>query len=205
MAKKKTQASLFLLTDEQKETMRQMESYFDSLQAYFDAYNDIVAKAAQSLTSMIRAELVASLHASDIKLGSKRSASNKTAKLEYMIKQSVIYFTKKGMSITIGPGFTESDYQKVGALNYGALRGSTLKNTKSRASLRESLAATGQKSLIYERTRKGIQTTDALYRIDGHSFYTLNTGQIVRINAKLIEALQREINASFAKLKKAVA
>jgi len=202
---KKSKAALFLLTDEQKETMRQMESYFDSLQAYFDAYNDIVAKAAQSLTSMIRKELLNSLHSSDLHLGGKRSKSNHTAKLQSMAASSVIYFTRKGLSITMGSGYEEADYQKAGALQYGSIRGSTLKNTKSRASLRDSLANTGQSSLITSRFRKGKEIVDAVHRQEAHPYYTLGSGQLVRFNAALITAMQKQIDAKFLTLKAKVA
>lgn len=177
------------------ESLKGLEAALGKLDDYTRAYNGIIGRAAKKLIPDIRAALLSNLRASGLKLNKKRSESNTTKRLEEMIRQAVCFTTSKGIVITLPRGFAEKDYQKANALQYGAVRGNPVRNSRSRQKIKRIAETQYQQS-----DGKNRQVTAGITYVPAHPYFALNASQISALNEKLNQFIEEEYEETAKKI-----
>jgi hypothetical protein len=177
------------------DALKGLEAALGQLYDYTREYNGIIGRAAKRLTPDVRAFLLSNLRSSGLKLHGPRSSGNKTMRLEDMIRQAVCFTTSKGIVVTLPRGFSNSDYQKANALQYGAIRGNPVKNSKSRSKIKK----IGEIQFNQSGGKDRKVATGISY-LPAHPYFTLTPGQVAELNMKLNVYIEDEYNQTAKKI-----
>jgi phage gpG-like protein len=143
----------------------QLEKKLNSLSQFLEVKEQLYRRVCERLTPFVRSIMLQSLQASGI--------HRRTGNLEHMVASTVVYPTRKGIRIALGPGFSADDYAKAGALQYGSIHNSGVSSAKTRRTLKNA----------------GVEGSRA-----AHSYFTLSASQISEIGEKFNSLLQDEFN-----------
>lgn len=150
----------------------------------------IMGRAAAAIEPMVRQMLIGNA-SRVLNLNHEQKGGDTTVPLRDMINATKVMWQQKSRSLQITmatrrAGFSTKDYAKIGALNYGALRGAQTLNEKhrnrtarKRQKIKEALQASGRRS--------GTMTATV-----AKNFYQLNAAQLGVVAAAFEAAMSRE-------------
>jgi hypothetical protein len=162
--------------------LKELEREITSMETFLAQRSKIMARAARAVTPLAR-QLLMNNASRAVNLNHVKTKGDTTRHLKEMLENVQVKATKYGLWLQYAggkSGFTDHDFEKANALQFGALRGSSLRTQKYRAKLKQVMQASGKRS-------GGTTTTTP------HLFYMVNAGDVLRLKSAMEAAIAAQL------------
>jgi hypothetical protein len=154
----------------------QIEAQLANLDLFLSKKNEIMQRICTAITPLVRRLLLESLHQSDL--------HKISGELESFVGRAIVVPTSKGIRICAPRGLSQSEYAKMGALQYGWLNGIHGVGKISRKKIKAATAAgTGPSGSKFSRE---------------HPYFVLNDSQVRQVEAAMNAEMQKELDRFLA-------
>ena len=161
---------------------------FERIEQLAGAVRGMHRRVGERLTALVRLYVSNNY---DLKPGENDSRDGYShGDLERAVRNADVVVGLKGIYVRLGKNASPKVYTIGGALQYGAVRGSS----------KQGRARTKEKARMTKRAAGNNQATvGKVTVVRAHPFFKINTGQVLQLEAKYKEYMQNEIDAFLRK------